>query len=275
MKEYRRRRLKMGEKTLVMGILNVTPDSFSDGGRYMNPEKALDKAREMVEEGADVIDVGGESTRPGAEPVDPDEEMRRVIPVVEAVADKLDVAVSVDTYKSHVARAALEAGAVMINDISGLRFSPDMVDIAGEYGAQIVVMHMKGTPRDMQRDPTYEDVVGEVEQFFMERLNFLEIRGIDLGNVFLDPGIGFGKKLGDNLSLIRAIPRFKNMDTPVLIGPSRKSFIGEALGLPVNDRLEGTLAAVSIGVYLGADAVRVHEVAPARKAADMARILRG
>ena len=265
----------MNKRPLVMGVLNVTPDSFSDGGKYTILEKALDKAREMAKEGADIIDVGGESTRPGAKPISLDEEMKRVIPVVKAIVDELGTAVSVDSYKAPVARAALESGAVMINDISGLRFYPDMVDVASEFGSYIVVMHMKGTPQNMQEDPIYEDVVREIELFFIERLNFLEARGIDLNRVFLDPGIGFGKRHEDNLRIIRAIPKFKGLGMPVLIGPSRKSFIGEALGLPVNKRLEGTLAVVSIGVYLGADAVRVHDVAPARKAAEMAWALRG
>jgi len=264
----------LGKVPLVMGILNVTPDSFSDGGRYTRVSAALERAREMVEEGADIIDVGGESTRPGAQPVPLEEELRRVVPVVEAIRAELDVPISVDTYKSEVARAALDAGAVMVNDISGLRFSPDMADVVAEYQAHVVVMHMKGTPRDMQKNPYYDDVVEEVKGFFSERLEFLQSMGVDLERVLLDPGIGFGKRVEDNLALIRGIPRFLDLDRPVLIGPSRKSFIGDILGLPVEERLEGTLAAVSVAVFLGATVVRVHDVLAARRAVDMAWALK-
>ncbi len=260
---------------LIMGVLNVTPDSFSDGGRYVQISAALERAREMVEEGADIIDVGGESTRPGAQPVPLEEEIKRVVPVVKAIRAELDVSISVDTYKSEVAKAALEAGAVMVNDVSGLRFSPDMVDVVAEYQAHVVVMHMKGTPRNMQENPSYRDVVGEVRDFFTERLEFLQSRGVDLERVLLDPGIGFGKRVKDNLALIRGIPRFMDLGRPILVGPSRKSFIGEVLGLPVEERLEGTLAAVSIAIFLGAAVVRVHDVRQARRVVDMAWALRG
>ncbi len=266
---------ELGRRPLIMGVLNVTPDSFSDGGRYVEVSAALNRAREMVREGVDIIDVGGESTRPGAEPVSLEEEMGRVIPVIEAIREELGVPVSVDTYKAEVARAALESGAVMVNDVSGLRFSPPMAQVVAQHQAYVVVMHMKGTPRDMQRNPHYEDVVGEVLTFFQERLEFLDAQGVSEERVLLDPGIGFGKRLEDNLTLIREIPRFLELGRPLLLGPSRKSFIGQVLGLPVEDRLEGTLAVVAVAVYLGAAVVRVHDVAPARRVVDMAWALKG
>ena len=264
----------LGKRPLVMGILNVTPDSFSDGGRYMERERAIEHAREMVAQGADIIDVGGESTRPGAHPVSLKEEVDRVVPVVEALSRKLEVPISVDTYKAPVAKMALERGAIMVNDISGLRFSPHMIDVVAQYRPWVVVMHMKGTPRDMQEAPWYEDVIGEVEGFFEERLRYLESHGISREKVILDPGIGFGKRLEDNLSLLRNIDRFLHFGCPIMVGPSRKSFIGNVLNLPVEERLEGTLAAVSIAVFQGAQIVRVHDVQPVRRAVDLAWAMR-
>ena len=264
----------LGKRPLVMGILNVTPDSFSDGGRYMERERAIEHAREMVAQGADIIDVGGESTRPGAHPVSLKEEVDRVVPVVEALSRKLEVPISVDTYKAPVAKMALERGAIMVNDISGLRFSPHMIDVVAQYRPWVVVMHMKGTPRDMQEAPWYEDVIGEVEGFFEERLRYLESHGISREKVILDPGIGFGKRLEDNLSLLRNIDRFLHLGCPIMVGPSRKSFIGTVLDLPVEERLEGTLAAVSIAVFQGAQIVRVHDVQPPRRVVDLAWAMR-
>ena len=265
----------LGSRPIVMGILNVTPDSFSDGGRYVEVSAALERAREMVNEGADIIDVGGESTRPGADPVPLEEELERVIPVIEAIKAELDVPISVDTYKAPVAEEALKAGAVMVNDVSGMRFSQDMARVVARYGAYGVVMHMKGTPRDMQKAPFYHDVVGEVKAFFRERLDHLVAQGVDRKKVILDPGIGFGKRLEDNLALVRGIPSFLELGCPLLLGPSRKSFIGRVLDLPVDERLEGTLAVVAIAVFLGATLVRVHDVLAARRAVDMAWTLRG
>ena len=265
----------LGSRPIVMGILNVTPDSFSDGGRYVEVSAALERAKEMVNEGADIIDVGGESTRPGADPVPLEEELERVIPVIEAIKAELDAPISVDTYKAPVAEEALKAGAVMVNDVSGMRFSPDMARVVARYGAYGVVMHMKGTPRDMQKAPFYHDVVGEVKAFFRERLDYLVAQGVDRNKVILDPGIGFGKRLEDNLALVRGIPSFLELGCPLLLGPSRKSFIGRVLDLPVDERLEGTLAVVAIAVFLGATLVRVHDVMAARRAVDMAWALRG
>jgi len=257
-----------------MGILNVTPDSFSDGGMYIEKERAIEHAREMVAQGADIIDVGGESTRPGAQPVPLEEEVNRVMPVIEALSRELDVPISVDTYKAAVAEMALERGAVMINDISGLRFSPHMIDVVARYKPWVVVMHMKGTPRDMQKAPSYEDVIGEIEGFFEERLGYLESHGISREKVILDPGIGFGKRVEDNLAILKNIDKFLHFGCPIMVGPSRKSFIGNVLNLPVEERLEGTLAAVSIAVFQGAQIVRVHDVQPARRAVDLAWAIR-
>ena len=240
----------------------------------MERERAIEHAREMVAQGADIIDVGGESTRPGAHPVSLREEVDRVVPVVEALSRKLEVPISVDTYKAPVAKMALERGAIMVNDISGLRFSPHMIDVVAQYRPWVVVMHMKGTPRDMQEAPWYEDVIGEVEGFFEERLRYLESHGISREKVILDPGIGFGKRLEDNLSLLRNIDRFLHLGCPIMVGPSRKSFIGTVLDLPVEERLEGTLAAVSIAVFQGAQIVRVHDVQPARRVVDLAWAMR-
>lgn len=265
---------ELGKRPLVMGILNVTPDSFSDGGRYTERERAIEHAREMVAQGADIIDVGGESTRPGAHPVSLAEEMDRVLPVIEALSRELEVPISVDTYKAPVAKMALEAGATIVNDISALRFSPDMIDVVAQYRPWVVVMHMKGTPKDMQEAPWYEDVVGEVEGFFEERLRYLESHGISKEKVILDPGIGFGKRLEDNLSLLKHIDRFLHLGCPILVGPSRKSFIGTVLDLPVEKRLEGTLAAASIAVFQGAQIVRVHDVQPVKRAVDLAWAMR-
>lgn len=264
----------LGKRPLVMGILNVTPDSFSDGGRYMERKRAIEHAREMVSQGADIIDVGGESTRPGAHPVSLEEEVNRVVPVVEALSRELEVPISVDTRKAPVAKMALETGAIMVNDISGLRFSPHMIDVVAQYRPWVVVMHMKGTPKDMQEAPWYEDVIGEVEGFFEDRLRYLESHGISKERVILDPGIGFGKRLEDNLSLLRNIDRFLHLGCPIMVGPSRKSFIGNVLDLPVEERLEGTLAAVSIAVFQGAQMVRVHDVQPVRRAVDLAWAMR-
>ncbi len=265
----------LGKRPLIMGILNITPDSFSDGGRYIEKEKALEHAREMADQGADIIDVGGESTRPGAHPVPLEEEMERVVPVVKALSRELEIPISVDTYKAPVAKEALEAGAAMVNDISGLRFSPHMVDVVAHYRPWLVVMHMKGTPRDMQEKPQYRDVVEEVKGFFEERIGYLESHGISKDKVILDPGIGFGKRPEDNLALLRKIHRFLYLGCPIMVGPSRKSFIGAVLDLPVEKRLEGTLAAVSIAVFQGAQVVRVHDVEPVRRAVDIAWAVRG
>ncbi|HIE03670.1 MAG TPA: dihydropteroate synthase [Candidatus Latescibacteria bacterium] len=261
------------DRTLIMGALNVTPDSFSDGGLYLRTEDAVRRAEEMAQEGVDIIDIGGESSRPGAEPVPLEEELRRVIPVVREVVRRLPVPISVDTYKAEVARRALEEGASIVNDISALRFDPDMADVVAGREVPVVLMHMKGTPRDMQRNPHYEDVLGEVESFLRERKGAAVGMGIPERNIILDPGIGFGKRVQDNLQLLKNLERLVALGSPVLVGTSRKSFIGAVLNLPVEERLEGTLATLVLAVAKGAKILRVHDVKPAVRAVRMAEAI--
>ncbi|RKY72877.1 MAG: dihydropteroate synthase [Candidatus Latescibacterota bacterium] len=258
------------DRALIMGVLNVTPDSFSDGGLFLRTEDAVRRAEEMAQEGADIIDIGGESSRPGAEPVPLEEELRRVIPVVREVARRLSVPISIDTYKAEVARRALEEGASIVNDISALRFDPDMAEVVARRRAPVVLMHMKGTPRDMQRNPYYEDVLGEVEGFLKERKEAAVGMGIPEENIILDPGIGFGKRVQDNLQLLKNLDRLVALGSPVLVGTSRKSFIGAVLDLPVEERLEGTLATLVLAVAKGAKILRVHDVRPAVRVVRMA-----
>jgi len=248
------------DRTYLMGVINVTPDSFSDGGLFLDPEKALKRGIELEAEGADIIDIGGESTRPGAIPVSTKEEIDRVIPVIRSLSSSVKVPISVDTYKAEVARLAIEAGASIINDISALRFDPEMVHIAREYRTPVVLMHMQGRPRDMQDNPVYSDVVRDVLDFLRERIAFAERNGIRREDIIIDPGIGFGKRLVHNLSLIKHLDLFQELHCPVLIGPSRKSFIGEVLDQPVDKRLEGTAAVVAAAIMKGANIIRVHDV---------------
>jgi len=245
-------------RTHLMGVLNVTPDSFSDGGLYRDPERAVRRGLEMVEEGADFIDVGGESTRPGSDPVPQEEELRRVLPVIERLSKATDIPISVDTYKSAVARRALDAGARIINDISGLHFDSDLADVATGGGATLVIMHMKGTPKTMQADPVYDDVISDIGEYLAAAIRIAEAKGIE--QIFVDPGIGFGKSAAQNVEIIRRLRELGSLGHPVLVGPSRKSFIGKILDLPVDERLEGTAAAVAASVMNGAHVVRVHDV---------------
>lgn len=254
----------ISNRTLIMGILNVTPDSFYDGGKYFSFVNAVRHAEELVNEGADIIDVGGESTRPGAESVSPDEELKRVIPVIRKLADRIDVPISIDTQKSKVAKEALESGARMVNDISALRTDPEMAGIVKEYNVPVVLMHMKGTQRDMQVNPEYTDVIGEIKAFFRERIEWAKANGIREENIIIDPGIGFGKTLEHNLEILRRLKEFKEFGMPVLIGPSRKSFIGRILDKTEEERIWGTAGAVSAGILNGADMVRVHDVSEIR-----------
>ena len=247
------------ERTLVMGILNVTPDSFSDGGLYLDHGAAVGRGIEMVDEGADIVDVGGESTRPGSDPVSPDEERDRVVPVIETLAAKVAVPISVDTRNPAVARAALEAGAVIVNDISGAR-DPAMFTVAREAGAGVVLMHMKGEPKSMQVAPHYDDVVVEVHEYLRERIEAAEFAGIAPERLCIDPGIGFGKDLQQNLTLMYHLDALLDLGRPVLVGPSRKRFIGALLDLPEDERVEGTAGAVAWLVARGANIVRVHDV---------------
>lgn len=249
-----------------MGVVNVTPDSFSDGGLAFSREAAVSLAQRLVEEGADIIDVGGESTRPGSTPVPMEEEIRRVIPVIGELAAKLAVPLSVDTYKAEVARRALAVGASIVNDISGGTFDPDMPDVVAQHRAGVVLMHIKGTPRTMQENPQYGDVVSEVAEFLTGAVERFKKVGVPLESIMVDPGIGFGKRLEHNLQLLRNIARFQGIAAGVLVGPSRKSFIGAITGLPVEQRLEGTIAAAVVASLYGADVVRVHDVAAVRRA---------
>jgi dihydropteroate synthase len=260
--------LELGRRTALMGIVNVTPDSFSDGGRFLDTRAAVDHCLRLAGEGADILDVGGESTRPGAPEVPADEEQRRVLPVVEAVAARYQVPVSVDTCKAQVARAAIEAGAAMINDITA-GGDPAMLPLAAERGVPIVLMHMQGTPRTMQRDPRYDDVAAEVARFLSARLEAAVAAGVFAERVILDPGLGFGKRVEHNFELIARLPELGALGRPLLVGPSRKSFVGAALGLEVGERLLGTAAAVAACVLGGAHLVRVHEVAAMRQVCDL------
>lgn len=264
----RGRRLDLS-RPLVMGVLNVTPDSFSDGGRFFDRDAALDRARSMAEAGADLVDVGGESTRPGARPVSAGEEWERIGPVLEELRG-MEVPISVDTTKSEVARRALDAGADVLNDVSALRFDPSLAGLAAESGAGLVLMHMRGTPRTMQRDTEYGDLVGEVRAELARALERARAAGCDPEQVVLDPGIGFGKSAAGSRALLARAGAFRVDGRPVLVGPSRKSFIGETLGLPVEERLEATLAACVVALTAGASVFRVHDVRAARRALDMA-----
>jgi dihydropteroate synthase len=249
-----------------MGVLNTTPDSFSDGGAFLDPAAALSHAHVMAAEGADLIDIGGESTRPGAEPVAEDEELRRVMPVIEALGARAEVPVSVDTSKAGVARAALAAGATFVNDVTALRGDPDMAAVVAGAGADVCLMHMLGEPRTMQRDPRYDDVVAAVKAFLEERLSFAVAEGIPAERIWLDPGIGFGKTLAHNLELLRRLGEIVALGRPVVVGASRKRFLGALTGKPETDRVAGTVAANVIAYERGAHMFRVHDVAATRDA---------
>jgi len=260
---------EMARRTLVMGILNVTPDSFSDGGRHRDQDAATTWALQMAADGADIVDVGGESTRPGAEPVTEQEETDRVVPVIERIRRECDVAVSIDTYKSAVARAALNAGADMVNDISGMSFDPQMRLLVAERRVPAILMHIKGTPRDMQKDPVYDDLLSEITAYLRERIREAVEAGVDERLLIVDPGFGFGKTVEHNLVILRRLREIKSMGRPILIGTSRKSTIGRVLGdLPPEERLEGTAATVALSIANGASIVRVHDVK------EMARVVR-
>ena len=261
--------LELGDEPIVMGVLNVTPDSFSDGGRYVEPAAAAERARAMVEEGAAIIDIGGESARPGSNRIDTDEELRRVMPVFERLSGELSVPLSIDTTKAAVARAAVEAGAGIINDISGLRSDRAMTDTAVETGAAVVVMHMLGTPETMQEDPSYDDAVSEIHAWLDARTAGLIERGVEAEKIIVDPGIGFGKRLIDNLELLNEIGTFADLGFPVLVGSSRKSFLGAITGRDPMDRRWGGFAALAACLEGGTHIVRVHDV---RETADFIKV---
>jgi len=253
--------LDFTQKTYLMGIVNVTEDSFSDGGLYFDKSAAIKRAIQLVEEGADIIDIGGESTRPGSEPVHEEEELRRTIPVIEALVKEISVPISIDTYKSRIANRALEAGASMVNDISGLRFDPKITEVIAHHKVPVVIMHIKGTPKDMQQSPEYTALIPEIMEYLREGIRIAERSGITEDKIIVDPGIGFGKTFEHNLDIIHNLRTFTSLGKPVLIGPSRKAFIGKILGdLPPTDRREGTAAAVAISIFNGANIVRVHDI---------------
>jgi dihydropteroate synthase len=252
--------LDCSERTVVMGILNVTPDSFSEGGQFFDRDDAVKHAVEMVADGSDIVDVGGESTRPGSDPVPVDEEIERVSPLIERLVDELPrIPISIDTRKAAVAASALEAGATIVNDVSA-GTDPGMFDVVREHDAAVVLMHKKGEPKTMQETPTYDDVVGEVHEFLRERIEAAEFAGIDPERIAVDPGIGFGKNVGHNLELMQHVDAFLDLGRPLLVGPSRKRFIGAILDLPEDRRVEGTIGAVAWMVSRGAHVVRVHDV---------------
>jgi len=263
--QFKTKKLDLSARTHITGVLNVTPDSFSDGGRFFNLEDAVSQGMKMVEEGADMIDVGGESTRPGSDPLPTEEELSRVIPVIKSMSAKTDVPISIDTYKAEVARRALDAGAQMINDISALRFDPGMKQVASEFEVPVILMHIKGTPKDMQKDPSYEDVIAEITEYLRQSIKIAEDAGVDREKIIIDPGIGFGKRLQDNLNVLKNLRKFSILGCPILIGCSRKSFIGRVLNLPVEERLEGSLAALAVAVMNGANIVRVHDVKESKR----------
>ncbi|MBM3333591.1 dihydropteroate synthase [Candidatus Sumerlaeota bacterium] len=269
----RDRALDLG-RVCLMGILNVTPDSFSDGGRYFDTHAAVARARKMAAEGATIVDIGGESTRPGSEGVSADEEMRRVMPVIEQLAGD-DLIVSIDTSKAAVARAALEAGARVVNDITAMRGDPQMAEAVAQYGAGVVLMHMQGTPRTMQANPIYSDVIVDIGDCLRERYAAALRAGISADRVVFDPGLGFGKTVDHNLEILRRLGEFGNLGRPILVGPSRKSFIGAILDVGVNDRLEGTAAAVAAAVLAGASIVRVHDVRYMLRVVRLCEAIRG
>ncbi len=264
-----------GFRPLIMGILNVTPDSFFDGGRHAGPDAALRHAESLLEQGADILDVGGESSRPGAQPVPEEEELRRTEPVVREAVRRLGCVVSIDTVKSGVARAALDAGALIVNDISAMTFDPMMLEVPQAFGAGVVLNHIRGTPETMQRDPRYGDVVAEVRGFLLARIQLLAAVGIPIDRIAVDPGIGFGKRPEDNHRLIAELEALADLGCPILVGASRKSFIGKTPGLETSDRLMPSVAAALYAALKGASVLRVHDVKETREALAMVAALRG
>jgi len=253
-------KIDLSNKTLIMGILNVTPDSFSDGGEHFTTDRAVEAALKMEEQGADIIDIGGESTRPGSSPVPLDEELSRVIPVIKKLNNTLNIPISIDTYKSQVAEKALKEGVEIVNDISGLNFDDKMAKTIADYNATVILMHIKGKPKNMQKNPTYENMIEDILTYLRDSIDKAKKAGISKDKIVVDPGIGFGKKWQKNYALLRYLEEFQSLGFPILIGPSRKSFIGKLLDLPPNKRLEGTIASVTAGIMNGANIVRVHDV---------------
>jgi len=270
----RKKTLTLGKRTLLMGVLNVTPDSFSDGGLFFDKENAIAHGIRMFEEGADIIDIGGESTRPGSKPLELEEELRRIIPVIESLSKKVEVPISIDTYKSAVAQRAIEAGAEIINDISGLRFDPSLAQVAARENTPLVLMHIRGTPETMQKDIYYESLFSEILHYLKGSIQMAESAGVDPQQIIVDPGIGFGKTAEDNFLIIKNLYEFRILGKPILLGTSRKSFIGKILNEAAGGRLEGTLSSIAIGVLNGAHVIRSHDVLQAKKAITVADAIR-
>lgn len=271
--EGKRWQLDLG-KVKIMGILNVTPDSFYDRGRYYGKEVAIKQGLKLAEEGADIIDIGGESSRPGAEAIPVKEELKRVIPVIENLSKHVNVPISIDTYKGRVAKEALAAGATMVNDISALGMDKQMIDVIQKEDVPVVLMHMQGTPKTMQINPFYKDVIKEIYEFLAGRIDFAEKNGVKPNKIIIDPGIGFGKTTTHNLKIIKNLIQFKSLGKPILLGLSRKSFIGNILNLEVEERLEGTLACVSVAVLNGVNILRVHNVQAVKRAIHMVEAIK-
>jgi dihydropteroate synthase len=271
-----RRKLLLHKRTHIMGILNVTPDSFSDGGKFYSVGQAVEHGIQMERDGADIIDIGGESTRPGAEKISLQEELNRVVPVIRLLSKKLKRAIiSIDTYKSEVARRALDAGASMVNDISGLRFDTKMKKVVAKYKVPVVLMHIKGTPKNMQQAPVYNNLIGEIKDYLRKSIEIGMVAGIPKEKIIVDPGIGFGKTREHNLEIIRRLGEFADLGVPILVGASRKSFIGLTLNVPVAERLPGSLAAAIISALNGAHIVRVHDVKETFQAIKIVEVIRG
>lgn len=268
---------EIGKKTIIMGILNVTPDSFSDGGEFDSVDKAVKYAKQMVNDGADIIDIGGESSRPGAVSVTLDEEMNRVIPVIKEISNKINIPLSIDTYKSEIARKALDLGVDMVNDITALQGDKKLVNVVAEYDVPVCLMHMKGNPRSMQKNPDYDDIILEIKSFLKERAEYAKFNDVKEENIIVDPGIGFGKRTGrgveDNCVILARLSELKDLGYPLMVGASRKTFIGNVCGgkkqLGATDRLEGSLAAACIAVANGADIIRVHDVQETKRCIDL------
>ena len=269
-KEYsiqiRGRNCTLGQRTWLMGILNITPDSFSDGGLYYNKQNAVNRGLQLIEEGADILDIGGESSRPGSDPITAEEEKKRILPVLSEIRKKTDTFISVDTTKSEVLKAALDQGADILNDISGMRFDPKMLEVASEKNIPVVIMHMKGTPKNMQKRPKYKNVIEEIKSFLKKRVKTALKTGIKKNKIIIDPGIGFGKRLKDNLIIIGNLSSFKELALPILIGVSRKSFIENLLNVTPDQRIEGTIASSLVSVLQGAHILRSHDIASLKKA---------
>jgi len=266
--------LPLGERVLLMAVLNVTPDSFSDGGRFSDPDRAVAEALKMIEEGADILDIGGESSRPGAQAISVDEELERVVPIVAELAGRVRVPISIDTTKAEVARRCLDLGASIINDISALRHDPEMAEVVRQYGAGLILMHMLGEPATMQLNPSYTDVIEEVYVFLRSRIEAAVAWGIDRERIAVDPGIGFGKRLEDNLALLDQLASLTGLGRPIVIGPSRKGFLGTLLGRSVLEREWGTAAAVAAAVLNGAHVVRVHAVSEMKDVVRVSQAIR-